>query len=218
GAGGAEMAVPAGGERATAAGLADVVAGLAGANGAEAGVHDAGGSVVCALDGPGRRCVSDGPERRAAPGRWGRGDGGGAVAGGGTAARVGAPAAGDGAVCVGVVVAGEQRGVGRGSGEAIVHLKAFPGRVEVFPGLTPGVRRGSSAEEEGHNAACSGDDAGGGWDPEGEQPADELRFDAREPLSKLDLNFRLEFGELLLELGVQSGPLRAPPCIELSEA
>src|SRR5439155_14877832 len=115
-----DVAVPGGGSRPAAAGLAGVVAGLGGGNGAEAGVHDAGGSVVCALDGPGRGCVSDGPERRAAPGHWGRGGGGGAVSGGGTAARVGAPAAGDGAVCVGVVVAGGQRGVRRGSGEAIV--------------------------------------------------------------------------------------------------
>src|SRR5439155_25205754 len=124
--------------------------GLAGASGAEAGVQEAGGSVVGALDGPGRGCVSDGPGRRAAPGHWGRGGGGGAVSGGSTAARVGAPAAGDGAVCVGVVAKGAQRGAGRGSGEAIVHLVQSIVALKVFPGLSPGVSRRSVAEEDGH--------------------------------------------------------------------
>src|SRR5207245_1791276 len=119
GAGGAEMAVPAGGAPFVAAELEGVVAGLAGADGAKAGVHDAGGSVVCAVDDPGGGCVSDGPERHAAPGHWGRGGGGGAVSGGGTAARVGAPAAGDGAVCAGVVAAGAERGVKKGSAEPV---------------------------------------------------------------------------------------------------
>src|SRR6266511_1646464 len=75
----------------------------------------------------------------------------------------------------------------------------------------PARRPGSAAKEERHDPDRSADDAHSGWDPEGEQPADEPGLDAGEPLGELGSeccaerrDLGVELGKTLCELGVEA--------------